>query len=157
MDDQPQPVNEITPEAFEQLAPNRPSIQFMMLADRAEVHEGKLYVMGGVITEFWVQSFPGQLSFCVALVIDVPWHATNQPMNCHVAFQNEDGQELASFDMAMTTGRHPLLLQGDTSNVVIATPPLNLVVPSSGRYVVSATLGDDRVIRLPIRARLVGQ
>lgn len=131
-------------------------IDFVMLADRAEVCNGKLYVMGGILDRFFVSETPTAINFSVALGIVVPWNATNQPMQVRLSFQTEEGQELGSAEFSATAGRPPHLPQGDIQRMALAIPGINLSVPHLGLYVVLATLGDEQPIRVPFRAVPLG-
>ncbi|MDQ2743925.1 MAG: hypothetical protein M3Z66_16740 [Chloroflexota bacterium] len=127
-------------------------IEFVMLADRAEVCNGKLYVMGGILDRFFVSETPGVINFSVALSIVIPWNATNQPMQVRLSFQTEKGQEVGSAEFNATAGRPPHLPQGDIQRMALAIPGINLVVPHLGLYMVLAALGDEQPIRVPFRA-----
>src|SRR5665213_2398604 len=71
-----------------------PEIRTLLLADRAEVLNGKLYVMGGAINIFYGLRFPTALLFGVALVVAIPWNHTNEDMKIAVVFSDADGNVL---------------------------------------------------------------
>jgi len=131
-------------------------IDFLILADRADIANGKLFLMGGVVDTFLVQAFPAQIAFGVALAIEVPWNATNDPLNVRVTFQDEDGQELAAIDWPISVGRPPYLRAGDVQRVPLALPSLTLTVPVDGLYVASAALNGREEARVSFRVRPVG-
>jgi hypothetical protein len=56
------------------LDPNRGMKVTMMLADSAQVAEGKLYVMGGG----WTVTGPEPSPFALAGIVEVPWHLTDE-------------------------------------------------------------------------------
>ncbi len=131
-------------------------IDFLILADRADVANGKLFLMGGVVDTFLVQAFPAQITFGVALAIEVPWNATNDSLNIRVAFQDEDGGELAAIDWPIVVGRPPHLRVGDVQRVPLALQSLMLTVPADGLYVASAALNGREEARVSFRVRPVG-
>lgn len=60
----------------------------MLLCDYAEALNGKLYIIGGG----WDRVFTVQpISCSVAVVLSVPWHATNERHVLRVHLQSEDG------------------------------------------------------------------
>jgi hypothetical protein len=134
----------------------RPEIDFLILAERAEVLNGKLYLMGGVIDRLWSMADPPVVNFCVALGILIPWNATNEPMDVHVSIQTEEGEELAHLNWQMTVGRPPLLRRGDVQRGAIASPPLALQMPGVGLYVAVATVNEQQK-RVPFRVVPPGQ
>ena len=134
----------------------RPRIDFMILADRAEVANGKLFLMGGVFDQFLVAAFPAQLTFGLALAIEVPWNATNEPIHVRVAFQTVDGGELAAIEWPLTVGRPPSLKPGDAQRIPFAIPALNLAVAQDGAYVVVATLDGIEGARIQFRVNQIG-
>jgi len=143
-------------EGWESALGTQPEIDFLILAERAEVLNGKLYLMGGVIDRLWSNTDPAVINFCVALGIVVPWNATNEPMDVRVSVHTDEGVELAQLQWQMTIGRPPLLQKGDVQRGVIASPPLALQVPAFGLYVVVATL-NERQKRVPFRVVPLGQ
>lgn len=63
----------------------------MMLADHAQVSEGKLFISGGG----WVVGGPGPIPCGVALLFHVPWQRTNQKTSFTVRLVDEDGQPVS--------------------------------------------------------------
>jgi hypothetical protein len=59
----------------------------MMLADHAQVAEGKLFISGGG----WALGGPGPITCGVALLFHVPWQSTNQKITFRLALQDSDG------------------------------------------------------------------
>lgn len=107
----------IADDVLETARGTRPEIDFLILAERAEVLNGKLYLMGGVIDRLWSAADPPVVNFCVALGILIPWNATNEPMDVHVSIQSDEGVESAHLNWQMTVGRPPLLQGGDVQRL----------------------------------------
>jgi hypothetical protein len=64
----------------------------MLLADHAQVAEGKLYISGGAWTNL---NAAGSASIGIAILLIVPWDQTNQKINCELTLFTEDGQAVA--------------------------------------------------------------
>jgi hypothetical protein len=117
----------------------RPEVDFLILADRAESINGKLYLMGGVWDQIGVLDFSRPAVFSIALGILVPWNATNQDHTLRVQLLDEDGGQLFSVDGNIKVGRPPQLAQGASQhNVLALTVSANL--PRPGTYSVEAML-----------------
>ena len=71
----------------------------MMLADAAQEVNGKLYVLGGG----WSVTGPVLPPMALALKLDVPWSAANQPHEFLLVLVDADG--------------HPVLVAGDDGEV----------------------------------------
>lgn len=118
-----------------------PEIDFLILADRAEAVNGKLYMMGGGWDAVGVPG-PGQPTvFHAALAILVPWNATNVEHTCAIQVVDEDGSALISLSFTVVTGRPPGLPEGASQRVMVALP-LTVAFPRQGLYAVVANLGE---------------
>jgi hypothetical protein len=75
----------------------RPSIDFVMLANHAEAINGLLYMLGGGWTDHRRMVVAGQpnppSAFSIALSVYTPWSETNRPMDLTVSVENDDGSE----------------------------------------------------------------
>ena len=85
----------------------------MMLADAAQVSEGKLNVLGGG----WSLTGPQPVPFAIAGIIDVPWNQTNTSHTFRLELIDLDGQPVI---VATPEGDQPLLLEG---NFEVGRPP----------------------------------
>lgn len=131
-----------------------PRVALFTLADRAEVLNGKLYLMGGLISNYRVGSFPGVITIGVALAVEVPWNATNRAIPISISFETQDGEKVGRIDAVLTAGRPPLLTPGASQHIPFAIPGLNMQVKGAGTLVVSATVDgrEDRRLSLSIIA-----
>lgn len=132
--------------------PSGPEVEFLFVADRAEVVGGKLYVMGGAWDQTAVLDFglPIQVSFAVS--IQVPWHATNQQHQLTISVEDADARVLASIPTTFVVGRPPHLEAGSTQRVVLAIPQISLKLPSPGTYVLTAAVNGQELRRTTFRA-----
>ena len=60
-------------------------IDFLLLADRAEVLNGKLYLMGGAWDRRQIRDIDSPVSLTIVVGVLVPWNLTNEPasVGCH--------------------------------------------------------------------------
>ncbi len=89
------PTTEVTPD-------RPPAVRVtMMLADSAQVADGKLFILGGGITAFGPRPQP----LGVAIRIEVPWDRANVPHTWRLDLLDEDGHPL-------TVREKPLVVHG---------------------------------------------
>lgn len=123
-------------------------IEWMMLADSAQVMNNKLYVLGGGWERLTVSSdFPVRRRCAVALAFSVPWSETNQKQTFTVRVVDEDGAEIhGAINGQFEAGRPAGMTAGTEQRVQIAID-LNLSIPKEGAYVVETTLNDGQISR----------
>lgn len=113
----------------------------LLLADWAEVLNGKLYVMGGG----WTETGPAPGPSALALIVEVPWDETNRKHT--VKFQLMDGDHQPVMIVAPTgpqrvevaaefeVGRPPGIPAGTSFNVPVAMNIGPLPLPAGKMYV----------------------
>ena len=122
------------------------TLEFLMLADRAEVLNGKLYVMGGGYDRRTIDNMDVPLTLSMVVGVLVPWNLTNQPHTIRLTLQTEDGTTVGQqVQGQLTVGRSAQAISGQmfrVMTVVNVTTPL----PRLGAYRVIATLdnGDSK-------------
>jgi hypothetical protein len=89
-------------------------IDFALLADHAEVINGKLYLMGGGWDLRHAPEVPAKAQFVVALGIRVEWEETNVPIELRLVLEDDDGAALLTIDGRMQVGRPPHIPAGST-------------------------------------------
>jgi hypothetical protein len=67
----------------------------MMLADHAQVSDGKLFIAGGG----WSLAGPGPIPCGIALLFHVPWQQTNERAAFLLRLLDEDGRPFPSADV----------------------------------------------------------
>lgn len=87
------------------LNPNRGFRVTLMLADAAQVAEGKLYVLGGGWTEIGPEACP----FAIGGMIEVPWDLANQPHTFRLELIDLDGNPVL---VPTPDGEQPLFIEG---------------------------------------------
>jgi len=121
----------------------RPTVEFLILADRAEAVNGKLYMMGGGWDRLNVLDLnqPSNISFAVSVLI--PWIDTNTDHRLTIWVEHEDGTRLQpQIDATMNVGRPPYAIQGQPFRTLIA---INGVwkFPNLGTYRMIASIGES--------------
>lgn len=92
-------------------------IKVMMLADGAQAVGGKLYILGGGFDRINMPTTPFTHGFALAMLIDVPWNATNQPYQIVVELLDADGESVGyRADATLETGRPPGTRQGNVAD-----------------------------------------
>lgn len=89
----------------------------VIVADYAQVAEGKLTIVGGGFQVFNVGSIPPAVTFGVGIIVHVPWSETNRKHTWSLRLVDGDGRAVAApngeairFDGEMEVGRpagHP--------------------------------------------------
>jgi len=123
-------------------------IDFLILADAAQVADGKLYLLGGGWDRIAVQGLPAVHMAGIAAGVVVPWSETNTTRTLTLTVEDEDGATvLPQITVRVEVGRPPGLPAGAEQRVMFAfNAQLNL--PHLGGYVVSVTLEDGTRRRL---------
>lgn len=97
------------------------TIEFLLLANHAEVQNGLLYVSGAGWSDMFQQppGPEGQFApnhFGIGASISVPWDETNQPHHLVILIlREEDSSELARVETDIEVGRPPAYLLEPTS------------------------------------------
>lgn len=96
-------------------------IEWLILADAAEIVNGKLYMMGGGWNRITANSgLPLTKSFGIAISVTVPWSHTNERHQMEIEFQDADGNVLGKIGGAFEVGRAPGILKGTTQRAQLA-------------------------------------
>ncbi len=129
-----------------------PRIDFVLLADRAEVLNGKLYAMGGGWEVLNLRQLGEMGQFSIAIAVIVPWNATNADHAVTLRVEDADGRDLMQVQAGFRTGRPPHIDQGAEQRLMFIVP-VALPFASTGSYVVVATLGAEER-RAPFRVHI---
>ena len=123
-------------------------IDFVILADAAQVADGKLYLLGGGWDQIAVQGLPAMHMTGVAVGVLVPWSETNTTRILTLTIEDEDGAiVLPPVTVRVEVGRPPGLPAGAEQRVMFAFNA-QLALPRLGGYVVSVVLEDGTRRRL---------
>ncbi len=129
----------------------------VLLADAAQVADGKLYVLGGG----WSLSGPGPFIHALAIKIAVPWDQTNQRHHLTATLRTEDGADLrlgepaggVSFESEFEVGRPVGLPAGSSLDVPLAVNVGPLRLPPGSGFHWDITIDGTQVARVPFRTR----
>ncbi len=96
-------------------------IGFIVLADRSEAVNGKLYSLGAGWNMLRFPELPAEFAFSIGLGIDVPWEETNTRQNLEVHIEGPDGERLGeAFSMEIEAGRPAGTIPGQEQRMVLA-------------------------------------
>jgi hypothetical protein len=79
----------------------------MLLADYAQVADGKLTVVGGG----WSLTGPDPMPFAIAILVQVPWHLANEKHAIRLELLDADGQPVL---VETEEGEQPLVIFDDS-------------------------------------------
>ena len=128
------------------------NVEWLILADAAQVVGGKLFLLGGGWDVLTVNSgFPIQKRCAVAVSFRVPWTETNKLHDVEIEITDEDGRNsLMKAQGQIEVGRPPGIPEGSFQRAQIAAD-MALTIPSHGTYQVVARVADEQV-QVPFRA-----
>ena len=122
-------------------------MDYLLLANHAEVQNGLLYVSGGG----WANLFRGPLDpaepppinhFGIAASLVIPWEETNQVHRLVIRIEGESDQEVARIEGGIEVGRPPGLSAGTEQRIAVGFG-LDVAFPEEGSYRAVAQIGDD--------------
>ncbi|HZS92773.1 MAG TPA: hypothetical protein VFE42_35455 [Chloroflexota bacterium] len=125
---------------------------FVIMADRAEMVGGKLYMMGGAWDGIIMRQVGDVSMFSVAVGVGVPWAATNMQHTLTLRIVDADANELARAQVEFTTGRPPQLAVGTRQRAAWALPMV-VAFPGPGTYALVCTVGTVEK-RIPFTVQL---
>jgi hypothetical protein len=112
----------------------------MMLADHAQVADGKLFISGGG----WTLGTPGGLNSAIALLFHIPWEQTNQRITFELRLTDADGHQLmqagpdgpqpVQIGGQFEVGRPPGVRPGSEINAPFAINTGTLALPPGQQY-----------------------
>jgi len=122
-------------------------VEWLILADAAQVVGNKLYLMGGGWDVLAVNSgFPVQQRCAVGVAVRVPWNETNQRHNLEIEIATDDGKTLGKIQGQFEVGRPPGIPLGRDQRVQLAAD-LSLKLENAGGYVIAARIDGQEARR----------
>lgn len=133
-----------------------------MLANHAEVSDGRLYVSGGGWDQLPVQPgspAPWMVNCGLALLIKVPWTDTNRQHILAIDFLDEDDQPVPLGDgtgslhaeFPFSAGRDANVMEGSEQSVAMAVNLAALPVARLGAFNFRLQIDGETIERLPLR------
>ena len=115
-------------------------VEYFLIADRADVHQEKLYLVGGGFTVVDAPELPIKHPVALAIGILVPWSETNIKHRFRVSIRHEDQQaEIVGVDGEFEAGRPVGIPPGVTQRVQVAVN-LGLSLQNVGEVVAEIEL-----------------
>ncbi len=126
-----------------------PRVDCFLLADAAQVAEGKLYILGGGWERLATPQLPVTRSFDLAVRVIVPWIETNRPLHFTVQLETEDGVALLDppAKPVVNVGRPVHLREGSEQAVPFVLKVSNVQLREPGRYVFTLRYEDEELAR----------
>ncbi len=130
------------------------TVDYLLVADYAEVINGKAYVVGAGWDKFSPPAYPAPMKIGIAVGIRVPYLESNTPHHLSVRMRNGDGQEVFKIEGDLETGRPPGS-RGDSILVPLAVNA-QVDVPSPQLFELVAEVDSQSRRRISIRAMRIG-
>ena len=142
-----------------------------MLCDFAEVSGGKLFISGAGIGMIGVAQLepPFRVFVSLAVIVQIPWGATNQQHRLEIELISEEGSELKKIPLSeqlpdgiddsyrgsvvalFNAGRSPMMVNGEQTLMPVAIPFQGLELPQLGTYFFSIKIDGSEVDRVSFR------
>lgn len=118
-------------------------IEWLILADAAQVVGQKLYLMGGGWNRITIQKLPPiQHQMAVALAISVPWARTNERHNLELEVADADGGTLKKINGEFEVGRPPGTPPGQPMRTQVAFG-MTLEIKKVGSFEITARVNGE--------------
>jgi hypothetical protein len=119
-------------------------LDFLILADKAEAINGKLYMVGGAFTNIGLMQIPGPAQFDIALGVIFDYHETGDQHQLTIAIEDADNRPtLGPITIQLPVGRPPGLPPGDAIRLVMAIQG-PFAIQAEGLYHVAVELDGQR-------------
>jgi hypothetical protein len=120
-----------------------------MVADAAQVVDGKLYVLGGGWERLSVQQLPVTRTIEIATRVVVAWTETNRKLTFQLQLVSEDGETLINpaATPTVTVGRPAHLREGSDQAVPLVLKVSGVAIKDPGRYVFVLTYEGEEIAR----------
>ena len=124
-------------------------VEWLILADSAQVVGNKLYLMGGGWDRLTVnKEFPAEQRIGIALALKVPWNRTNERHEFEIDIASEDAAPIAKVGGTFEVGRPPGISPGQDQKIQLAVEA-NLKFTRPGSFVIVAKLDGKEGQRVP--------
>jgi hypothetical protein len=126
-------------------------VEWLILADAAQVVGNKLYLLGGGWDTLTVNTaFPARQRCALAASFRVPWNETNMRHPVELVIATEDQQEVAKVQFQVEVGRPAGILPGIDQRSQIAIE-LDLELKAPGSFVITTAVGGEERARTHFR------
>lgn len=119
-------------------------IEWLILADSAQVVGNKLFLMGGGWDRIVLNKLPSQHALSIAFAIKVPWNETNEKHAFEIEFVSEDGESIQKLGGTFEAGRPSGTTPGQEQRIQTAVNAI-MVFGKPGTIAVVARIdGEER-------------
>ena len=126
-------------------------VEWLILADAAQVNGGKLYLLGGGWDQLNVGSaFPVTQRMGLAASFLVPWNETNQKRNVELSLVTDDGDELLKINGQIEVGRPAGIPAGSEQRAQLAAD-MSVEFKRPGVYSIIARIDGEESARIAFR------
>jgi hypothetical protein len=117
----------------------QPRIEWIILADAAEISDTKLYMLGGAWDRIPASKNPNDVrSFAIAVSVVIPWHETNKRHAFTLQIVDEDGKSVMfKAEGELIVGRPPTAVPGQ----VLRTPMVIKIIAPLEKVGTYAVIG----------------
>ncbi len=124
----------------------RAEVDFIMVADRAEGINGKLYMMGGGWDRLSLIDFAHEVEVSLAIGLLIPWNDTNEQHSFTLVLESDDGGNIATIGpVAFQSGRPANAIPGQSFRSILAIQaPFRFAKPGAYRFAVALDNGNSR-------------
>ena len=123
-------------------------VEWLILADSAQVTGGKLFLLGGGWDRVTANSFPFAHNMSIAVSFRVPWNQTNEQHSFEIEIANGDGGTITTVPGQFEVGRPSGLPAGQDQRAQFAVN-MNWTINEAGSYVIIARLDGEEGGRFP--------
>ena len=132
--------------------PERVEVDFLVLADRAEVLNGKLYMMGGAWDRQNIVNIESPVGLNIVIGVLVPWNLTNETHKLDIRVEDEDGQIISPSPSAILNVGRPIQSTKGQSFRAMAVIGDRWLLPGFGAYCVVASISGEEAKRVTFYA-----
>lgn len=128
-------------------------VDFLILADGAQVAGDKVYILGGGWTIVWAREFPTTHRGSVAVGMLVDWMETNQQHQLEVVLLSDDGQQVGEplVSGKFEVGKPPGITPGVSQRFMVAAGA-DFPLAKAGMYSVVVRIDGSDVSRTSFNA-----
>ena len=124
-------------EAAEATLTRTPEVDYLLVADRAEVVNGKLYLMGGSWDRVQPQQVPHRMMLGIALGVRIPFAYTDDQHTVAIELLHNDTR-MIGFEAKLATGRPPGMAGMDMLVPMAFNIPI--AIPGEGHVTLKAVI-----------------
>ncbi len=119
-------------------------VEWLILADSAEVLGNKLYLLGGGWDRININTpLPAEHPAAIAVSVKVPWNETNQRHTLQLEILTDDGSSLGKIDGQFEVGRPPGITPGQEQRIQLALKLAVKITGFGGYFIVARIDGQE--------------